>query len=67
MFDYDAASDTFTPGTMADTAAAGERRQVRVRVPHDSEDKRLRFHGLREAVNGFVIKAILLRADEVIE
>jgi hypothetical protein len=21
-------------------------------VPHNSEDKRLRFHGLREAVNG---------------
>ena len=52
VFDYDAASDTFTPGTTADTAAAGERRQVRVRVPHDSEDKRLRFHGVREAVNG---------------
>jgi hypothetical protein len=28
-------------------AAAGERRQVRVHVPHDGEDKRLRFHGLR--------------------
>jgi len=25
-------------------AAAGERRQVRVRVPHESEDERLRFH-----------------------
>ena len=30
-------------------AAAGERRQVRVRVPHESEGERLRFHGLREA------------------
>ena len=37
-FEYDAASDTFRPGTMADTAA-GERRQVRVRVPHGGEDK----------------------------
>ncbi len=52
VFEYDAASDTFTPGTMADTAAAGERRQVRVRVPHDGEDKRLRFHGIREEVTG---------------
>ena len=32
-------------------AAAGERRQVRVRVPHESEDERLRFYGVREAVN----------------
>ena len=39
VFDYDAASDTFTPGTMAEHAAAGERRQVRVRVPHDREDE----------------------------
>ena len=31
-------------------AAAGERRQVRIRVPHDGEDKRLRFHGLRAQV-----------------
>src|SRR5215467_3395291 len=31
-------------------AAAGERRQVRVRVPHDREDARLRLHGLREAM-----------------
>jgi hypothetical protein len=28
-------------------AAAGERRQVRVHVPHHGEDERLRFHGLR--------------------
>jgi hypothetical protein len=31
-------------------AAAGERRQVRVRVPHQREDKRLRLHGLRAQV-----------------
>ena len=47
VFDYDAASDTFTPGTTAGTPA-GERRQVRVRVPHDSEEERLRLHGLRK-------------------
>ena len=50
VFDYDAASDTFTPGTLADQAAAGERRQVRVRVPYEREGKRLRFHGLRAQV-----------------
>jgi len=31
-------------------AAAGERRQVWVRVPHESEEERLRFYGIREAV-----------------
>src|SRR5262245_60817461 len=35
-------------------AAAGERRQVRVRVPHASGDKRLRFHGVRKEVTGVV-------------
>src|SRR5215470_9834313 len=35
-------------------AAAGERRQVRVRVPHASGDKRLRFHGVRKEVSGVV-------------
>ena len=33
------------------TAAAGERRQVRLRVPHHREEERLRVHGLREAVS----------------
>src|SRR5947207_220252 len=33
-------------------ATAGERRQVRVRVPHDREEQGLRVHGLREAVSG---------------
>src|SRR5262245_58595024 len=32
-------------------AAAGERRQMRVRVPHESEDERLRVYGVWEAVN----------------
>ena len=31
-------------------ATAGERRQVRVRVPHGSEVKGLRFHGLQTQV-----------------
>jgi hypothetical protein len=50
VFNYDAASDTFTPGTQADEPPQAERRQVWARVPHDREDKRLRLHGLREAV-----------------
>jgi hypothetical protein len=28
-------------------AAAGQRREVRVRVPHESERERLRLHGIR--------------------
>jgi hypothetical protein len=32
-------------------ATARERRQVRVRVPHESEGERLRFYGVREAMN----------------
>ena len=32
-------------------AAARERPQVRVRVPHESEDERLRFYRVREAMN----------------
>jgi hypothetical protein len=47
VFDYDAASDTFTPGTLAGKPPQGKRRQVRVRVPHNGEDQRLRLHGLR--------------------
>ena len=31
--------------------AASKRRQVRVRVPRDREDERLRLHGVREAVD----------------
>src|SRR4029453_19492106 len=31
-------------------AAAGERRQMRVRLPHSSEDARLRVYGVRKAV-----------------
>jgi hypothetical protein len=42
-FEYDTASDI-------GQAAAGERRQVRVRVPHDSEEPGLRFHGVPEEV-----------------
>ena len=52
-FEYDAASDTFTARQLERQAAAGERRQVRVRVPHGSEDKRLRLHELRAQVKRF--------------
>ena len=50
VFEYDAATDVFTPGPRP-ARHRRKRRQVRVRVPHNSEDKRLRIHGLREEVN----------------
>ena len=56
-FDYDAASDTFKPGTLADQSAAGERRQVRVRVPHQREDKRLCLHGFLSQVRWLGLSA----------
>jgi cytochrome P460 len=49
-FEYDAASNTFTPATLADKPPQGND-AVRARVPHDREDKRLRFHGIRAEVN----------------
>ena len=52
VFDYNAASDTFTPGTTGRHAAAGERRQMRVRLPHGSEGERLCIYGVREALKG---------------
>ena len=39
-------------------AAAGERRQVRVRMPHVGEGDGLRFHGVRQAMNGVVIRRL---------
>ena len=51
VFDYNAASDTLHARHQGRLAAAGERRQVRVRVPHESEGERLRVYGVREAVN----------------
>ena len=39
VFDYNVTSDTFTPGTTAGTTAAGERCQVRVRVPREGEGR----------------------------
>ena len=47
VFDYDAASDTFTPGTLAGKPPQGNDAKCRVRVPHEREDERLRLHGLR--------------------
>ena len=46
VFDYNAAPIR-SPRNHRRHAAAGERRQVRVRVPHESEDERLRFYGVR--------------------
>jgi hypothetical protein len=42
-FNYDAASDTFTPATLADQPPQGERRQVRVRLPYDSGRQKTTF------------------------
>jgi hypothetical protein len=44
-FEYDAASDAFSPATLKDKPPQRERREVRVRVPRGREGKRLRFHG----------------------
>ena len=49
-FEYDPASETFRPGDTNDDAAAGARRQVRVRLPHDRGGQGLRFHRLSAAV-----------------
>ena len=38
VFDYDTASDTFTPGTLAGKPPQANGRQVRVLLPHDGED-----------------------------
>jgi hypothetical protein len=53
VFDYDAASDTFTPGTLAGKPPQGKDAKCWLRVPHDREDKRLRFHGLRAQVKWY--------------
>ena len=49
VFEYDPASETFRPGA-CERAAAGARRQVRVRLPHDRGGQGLRVHRLPEAV-----------------
>jgi hypothetical protein len=36
-------------------AAAGQRREVRVRVPHEREGERLRLHGIWQAVTEMVV------------
>ena len=51
VFDYNAVSDTFTPGTTAGTPPQGNDAKCGVRVPHGSEDERLRVHGVRKTVN----------------
>ena len=54
VFDYDAASDTFTPGTTADKPPQGNDAKCGFACHTIVKAKRLRFHGVREAVNGFV-------------
>jgi hypothetical protein len=49
-FEYDAALRDVQARHTRGSAAAGERYQVRVRVPHDSGKKRLGLNGVREAV-----------------
>jgi hypothetical protein len=41
VFNYDAASDTFAPRHLGEPTAAGKRRQVRLRVPHDRRGLRI--------------------------
>ena len=52
VFNYDAASDTFTPGTLADQPPQANDAKCGFVVPHVSGEKRLRFHGLRKEVSG---------------
>jgi Cytochrome P460 len=47
VFDYDAASDTFTPGTLAGKPPQGNDAKCGFACPHDRKDERLRFHELR--------------------
>ena len=47
VFDYDTASDTFTPGTLAGKPPQGNDAKYGFACHTDGEDERLRFHGLR--------------------
>jgi len=49
VFDYDAASDTFKPGTTAGTPPQGNDAKW-LRLPHKSEDEGLYFYRVRETV-----------------
>ena len=53
VFDYDAASDTFTPGTLADKPPQGNDAKCGFACHTMREDKRLRFHGLRAQVKRY--------------
>ena len=50
QFEYDTASETLQARRRHGYAAAGARRQMRVRLPHDRGRQGLRLHGLSEAV-----------------
>jgi hypothetical protein len=59
-FNYDAASDTFTPATLADQPPQGHDVKSGFACHTIVAGKRLRFHGVPEAVNGdrIVITAV---------
>ncbi len=52
VFDYDAASDTFKPGTTAGTPPQGNDAKCGFACHTTSEGERLRFHGIRPQVKG---------------
>lgn len=49
-FDYDAASDTFTPASRGRLAAAGARHQLRGRVPHARRSEGSHLHRVSQAL-----------------
>ena len=53
VFDYDAASDTFTPGTLAGKPPQGNDAKCGFACHTQGEDQRLRFHGLLASVKRF--------------
>lgn len=50
-FEYEAASDTFRPGNSSDKPPQGNDVKCGLACHTNREDKRLRFHGVREEVN----------------
>jgi hypothetical protein len=50
VFDYNAASDSFTPGTLAGKPPQGSDAKCGFTWPHDGEGQRLRFHRIRAQV-----------------
>ena len=50
VFEYDPATGSLPAGRLEEHAAAGQRCQVRRRLPHHREESRLRVHGVCEEV-----------------